>query len=125
MPGGQAPFEIHSHAYLDCLYEFQHLAPKDQVKLLSSADWKEEEIPRNVPIHLECHKHNVNLHKPAEVNNWDCDARKYFGKCFSGLTGFGQSKGLEGWSCRPCNFDICVNCLKVQLFIQKVKERED
>ena len=112
LPGGEIGGP---HSYLDCLYEFQTLQPKDQVKLLSSADWKELEIPQNVPIAIECHKqHEVNHHKPGEVSNsWDCDARKYFGKCFSGLTGFGQSKGLEGWSCRPCNFDICINCLKV------------
>ena len=57
--------------------------------MLTKDDWKYLEIPPSTPIKIECHQHEVYHHKPGEVHNWDCDARKTFGVCFSGLTGFG------------------------------------
>lgn len=63
---------------------------------------------------------------PVENNgNWDCDARKVFGKCLRGLTGFGQTKGVKGFSCRPCNFDVCDKCMQAVMLIDRILERED
>ncbi len=93
--------------------------------MIPSADSLED---GDSPVYLSWHKdgkHAIKKQKPGEVNGWDCDARAHFGKCFSGLTGFYQSKGVEGYSCRPCNFDICKKCLQVELFIQMIQNRED
>ncbi len=84
--------------------------PKEQVKLLDDEEWKQVDIPKG-EVRIDFHEHTVKPHKPGEVNGWDCDARGRFGVCFSGLTGFFQSDGLEGWSCRKCNFDVCRKCL--------------
>lgn len=105
-------------------YEFLQLDPKEQVKLLEPAEWQQMDIPQGeVPV--DFHPHPIKPHQKGEVNGWDCDARPHFGLCFSGLTGFYQSQGLQGWSCRKCNFDVCKKCLQVQLVIQRIQERED
>jgi hypothetical protein len=48
--------------------------------------------------------------------------RKVFGVCYSGLTSFHQSRGIEGWVCRSHDYDCCVKCLQVSLYIQQVLE---
>ena len=51
------------------------------------------------------------LDKSADNNNWACDGRNLSTKCFSGITSFGQSKGIPRFRCVKCNFDLCENCM--------------
>ena len=102
------------------------MKPKDQVKLISKQDWQHENITKGVAIEIEAHPHPLSEQEGQWKNSgWMCDGKKEFGVCFSGLTGFNQSKGLEGWRCNGCDYDICINCMRVFQFIQRIKERED
>lgn len=50
-------------------------------------------------------------------NGWGCDGRQPngLGRCYSGFTGFGQSKGFKRFRCNMCDFDFCEKCLKFAL----------
>lgn len=83
--------DISPSSWLDNLSLFHEMSPKEQVKLISKEEWSHLEIPEG-PMYIFLHpKHEIDKQKPGEVNGWDCDARKAFGICFSGLTGFYQS----------------------------------
>lgn len=43
-------------------------------------------------------------------NGWGCDGRHEEGGCLSGITGFGQSAGINRFCCNPCDFDYCEKC---------------
>ena len=43
--------------------------------------------------------------------DWSCDGRKFPGGCFSGITGFGQTKDVKRFRCKGCDFDLCINCM--------------
>lgn len=50
-------------------------------------------------------------------NGWACDGRTAFGmKCFGGITGFHQTNGIECYSCRACDFDLCRSCVKFSVW---------
>jgi hypothetical protein len=45
-------------------------------------------------------------------SNWCCDnAEKFGGKgCNSGLTDFGQAGDIKRFTCRQCEYDLCIKC---------------
>ena len=58
-------------------------------------------------------KCNFNCEQYFEENRF-LDAEFYKKRiefCKSGITDFGQTKFIQGYCCKKCNFDICVQCL--------------
>merc|ERR1712218_103409 len=43
-------------------------------------------------------------------DGWECKGAQAPGGCKSGITGPGQSKGLDRFACPKCNYDICAKC---------------
>ena len=64
-------------------------------------------------------------HLPNHSGSWNCDKVKGASKCLSGLTGFYQSKGIEGWRCAKCDWDLCIKCMQADRFIEMISNRED
>ena len=58
----------------------------------------------------QAHKHPLVFLDKTQDNDWACDGSKFKEKCFSGITGFGQSKGIPRFRCEKCDFDLCENC---------------
>ena len=74
---------------------------------------------------VEWHPHELKKRPNNQYNGWACDGKKHFVHCVSGITGFYQTGGMDGWRCQPCDFDLCTKCVQVSLLIEKWKERED
>ena len=57
----------------------------------------------------------------------DCDFGKYIldRECLSGLTDFYQSRGINMWSNRNNNYDICIKCAQADRFIEIVLNQEE
>ena len=64
-------------------------------------------------------------HPDNHSGTWDCDRVEGVNYCLSGLTGFYQSKGIAGWRCSKCDFDICIKCAQADRFIEMLLSRED
>ena len=65
-------------------------------------------------------KHPDNHH-----GSWACDKVAGASYCLSGITDFYQSKGIAGWRCAGCDWDLCIKCMKADKFIAMVATRED
>lgn len=46
-------------------------------------------------------------------NGWACDGRNQPFGCFSKITGFRQTSGMNRFRCEneKCDFDLCYNCV--------------
>ena len=50
---------------------------------------------------------------------WNCDGRKHFKKCFS-LKDLGKIPlDTKGWTCRPCDFDLCIKCIQISILYER------
>ena len=65
------------------------------------------------------HYHNLKRLGKSEKVNWLCEGKNFSGGCFSGITGFYQTKGVERFRCDECNFDLCRNCMNYYLKREK------
>ena len=45
-------------------------------------------------------------------NDWACDGKNLPGGCKSGITGFGQTRGMKQFRCYDCDYDLCIKCLE-------------
>jgi len=59
-----------------------------------------------------CHEHPLKYLDTTMDNGWACDGRKLPSKCFSGITGFRQTKDIKRFRCIQCDFDLCELCMK-------------
>ena len=57
------------------------------------------------------HPHSLVCLGKSEVDNWLCDGKNLVGGCLSGITGFFQTKGVERFRCKECDFDLCRYCM--------------
>ena len=64
----------------------------------------------NNVYYTKAHNHPLVFLDKTRDNGWGCDGRKFKEKCFSGITGFNQSKGIPRFRCDKCDFDLCENC---------------
>ena len=64
-------------------------------------------------------------HHRDHGGSWNCDRIRGVGRCLSGLTGFHQSRGIEGWNNRSHDFDMCIKCAQADRFIEMVLNKED
>ena len=101
---------------------FPQLSKTEQVKtipkgLFESVPLKEvEQSPsHNCPLK----KHGANHHK-----NWRCDRVKESQYCRSEIHTY-NSGGIPGWRCNNCDFDLCINCIKIDKFLAMLCTRED
>ena len=58
------------------------------------------------------HEHPLKFLDTTMDNGWACDGRKLTNKCFSGITGFKQTKGIKRFRCIQCDYDLCELCMK-------------
>jgi len=65
--------------------------------------------------------HNCVLNvRPSDHNGANsCSMIKGARKCLSGCEDFYKSKGVAMYECRACDFDLCVRCMKADLYISK------
>ncbi|CDW86892.1 UNKNOWN [Stylonychia lemnae] len=103
--------------------EFINCTPEKQADIVPIEDWSKIEIEEKIKV--DWHPHPLKKRLTTESNGWACDGKKQFVKCLSGITGFYQTAGVEGWKCPPCDFDLCKKCVQVSLMIERWKERED
>ena len=104
--------------------DFPYLSPEEQIKKIPPKLLDAIELGQKV----KCRSHNtcsLVKHHPNHAGTWNCDRVKGAKTCLSGLNGFYQSKGLEGWCCRPCDFDMCKKCLQADIFISLVGEKRE
>ena len=57
------------------------------------------------------HPHGLIYLGKSIDGSWLCDGKKSKEGCFSGLTDFHQTKGVERFRCEKCDFDLCKNCM--------------
>lgn len=57
------------------------------------------------------HPHGLTYLGKSIDGSWLCDGKKSKEGCFSGLTDFHQTKGVERFRCAKCDFDLCKNCM--------------
>ena len=82
------------------------------------------EITLKETMKVPSHIHQLEKHDGKYARGgWNCDKIRGAKKCLSGLTGFFQSGGVPGYYCRGCNFDMCENCMKADLFIELANGR--
>ena len=95
---------------------------KKQLELISENMWCNIVVAKEQKI--RDHKCPV---KNMGVSNtgWDCNKLTGAAKCFSGLTGFYQSNGMQCWQCRKCNYDLCEKCMKVDMLMGVLSARDD
>ena len=67
----------------------------------------------------------VTKHPDNHHGSWACDMVEGASTCLSGITDFYQSKGIAGWRCANCDWDLCIKCMKADKFIAMVAVRED
>ena len=65
---------------------------------------------------VKCHNHPLLFLDKSKDNGWACDGRKLEKKCFSGITGFNQTKNIPRFRCDKCDFDLCENCMEYYYF---------
>lgn len=104
---------------------FPNLSVDEQIasippQFLQDIEFENETVARSHPKGCLVRKHPENHH-----GSWACDKVSGATHCQSGITGFYQSKGIEGWRCASCDWDLCIKCMKVDKFIQMVTNRED
>ena len=84
--------------------------------------FKDIKVPENHTVR----SHKCSLKKRAHLSSgWRCDTLKGAKKCFSGITDFYQTANIEGWQCGPCDFDLCVKCMKVDILVMQLGDRDD
>ena len=75
------------------------------------------------------HPHTLVLRDPNVHSNWKCDMITGVGRCLSGMTGFNQAglcfPKIKGWKSKTSNYDLCSLCLRADIFINQITERED
>ena len=86
-----------------------HLMKKHS-KVNASQDSQEFELYKYYKA--TCHEHPLKYLDTTMDNGWGCDGRKLPSKCFSGLTGFRQSKDIKRFRCMQCDYDLCEKCMK-------------
>ena len=59
----------------------------------------------------QAHTHPLIFLDKSEDNGWACNGKDLINGCFSGITGFNQSKGIPRFRCEKCDFDLCENCM--------------
>ena len=57
------------------------------------------------------HLHGLVYLGKSSSDDWLCDGKRLKEGCFSGLTDFHQTKGVERFRCEKCDFDLCKNCM--------------
>ena len=57
------------------------------------------------------HPHGLIYLGKSIDGSWLCDGKNSKEGCFSGLTDFHQTKGVERFRCEKCDFDLCKNCM--------------
>ena len=57
------------------------------------------------------HKHPLTFLDKTKDNGWSCNGMNLDEKCFSGITGFDQTKNIPRFRCEKCDFDLCENCM--------------
>lgn len=70
------------------------------------------------------HKHPLIKHKPGHHTNWRCDRITGAAVCKSEINSY-NSNGVQGWRCNQCDFDLCIACMQVSKFIERMTQRED
>lgn len=60
---------------------------------------------------VSCHEHPLVFLGQTNGRRWGCNGRMLEQKCFSGTTGFNQTKGFLRFRCESCDFDLCLNCM--------------
>ena len=92
------------------LKEFdEHLINKHN-KIKDSQDSKDFELYKYYKA--TCHEHPLKYLGTTMDNGWGCDGRKLPSKCFSGITGFKQTKDIKRFRCMQCDYDLCEPCMK-------------
>ena len=85
-----------------------------------------EHIQLEKQIRTRSHKSCIlTKHNDNHAGSWACDKVKGVSECLSGITGFYQSKGIQGWRCSNCDFDLCIKCTQADKFIEMLLSRED
>ena len=73
------------------------------------------------------HNHPLIFLDKSNDNGWACNGRNLNEKCFSGITGFNQTKNIPRFRCQKCDFDLCENCMnhyKVKFYYEMNKSYE-
>jgi hypothetical protein len=85
--------------------------------------WGDIELQQEEKV--SCHDCILVKHPPGMSRGWRCDTIKNSKVCRGGVTGFGMGKGVEAWWCKSHDFDLCINCTKVDKFMNLILNRED
>eukprot|EP00347_Sterkiella_histriomuscorum_P011979 403370363 len=73
---------------------------------------------------LKISQHKCELKGPfKEETKWACDGRTNFAQgCQSFITGFDQAQHVEKYKCSACDFDLCIECAKYSVYVDKIVE---
>lgn len=92
------------------------VAPASLVWPSESLKNEPDEKPAPPPPEVMCEDgHNLQDLGTSADNGWGCDGRHRFpGGCKGGFTGFGQTRGVNRYRCRACDYDLCETCYRYE-----------
>lgn len=80
-------------------------------------------------IKVKSHKCVLQKHPAGQNNGWNCDKITGAKRCLSGMTDFYMAKlakpEILGYRCTKCNYDLCTRCVKADIYINELLNRED
>lgn len=65
------------------------------------------------------HECLMNVSTTYHDSGWECNGIRLKDGCFTGMTEYHQSKYIQRFECRDCDFDLCLNCA---IYYSNVKE---
>ena len=103
--------------------KFPSLKPEQQIQQIPKKFL--EQITIADTVKTRSHGCQIKKHPTNHCGTWACDKVKGAKTCLSGIKGFYQSKGIDGWRCVGCDFDMCIKCMQADHFISLHESRED
>ena len=100
--------------------------PIQEVKLRSSAyidddkPWFKITVQPKTKITL--HEHELFCMASTDDDAWMCNGLELFKTgCYGGINDYGQTGGVQGWSCpiEKCDFDICKTCVQYTIWAEQ------
>lgn len=70
------------------------------------------------------HQCEMTKHEEGHHTHWGCDRVQGAGVCL-GKSRIGHGKYIEAWRCDKCDFDLCINCMRINKFIDNRESKKE
>ena len=100
---------------------FKRLDKTTQVTQLPETFWEPIELGQIETV--SSHQHELVKHPDGHHTNWNCDRINGSHACRNN-----NRKGVQGWRCNDCDFDLCIMCMKINRYFDqqsKVEKKGD